>query len=222
MKILVIAAHPDDEVLGVGGAINKYIREGNDVYVYIVTDGSTTQYKGDLLKKEKKNENIQEVKKILNLTEIIHGNLPDMKLDTIPHLEINKKISAIVQNIKPEIIFTHHFGDVNKDHQIVYESTMVACRPTSEFIKEIYTYEVLSATEWGTNYSFIPNVYIELTSEDLLKKISALNAYETETRKYPHPRSPEAIENLAKIRGNTILSNYAEAFHLVRKIERKK
>lgn len=222
MKILIIAAHPDDEILGVGGTINKYIKEGHEVYVYIVTDGSTAQYTDDLLKKEQKERNIQAVKKILNITEIIHDDLPDMKLDTVPHLDINKKISSVLHNIKPEIVFTHHFGDINKDHQIIYESTMVACRPTNEFIKEIYTYEVLSATEWGENYSFIPNTYIELTSEDLLKKIEALNAYETEIRKYPHPRSSEAVENLAKTRGNTILANYAEAFHLVRKIERKK
>lgn len=220
MKILVIAAHPDDEILGVGGTINKYIRRGEQVYVYIVTEGCSTQYRGNSKVLERKRKEALKANEILGVEEIIFGNLPDMKLDTLPHFELNNEILKIVDRVSPDIVFTHHYSDLNNDHRKVYEATMVACRPLNNKIKEIYLYEVLSSTEWsGNEKNFVPNTFISLEEYDLEMKIKAIQEYKTELRKYPHPRSEKGIENLAKYRGQIISAKYAETFELIRKIE---
>lgn len=223
MKVLVIAAHPDDEILGVGGTINKHTRLGDEVYIFIVTDGSSSQYIGNKQIENKKNVELYEANKVLGVKKVIHSKFPDMKLDTIPHIELNKGIEEIIKDIEPEVIYTHHYGDINKDHQKVFESTMVAARVTNIKIKEIYCYEVLSSTEWGIGNvanRFIPNAYVELEKQDIDKKIKALSVYETELREAPHPRSIESALTLSRYRGSNILSNYAEAFQLIRKITR--
>ena len=220
MKILVIAAHPDDEILGVGGTINKYIRRGEQVYVYIVTEGCSTQDRVNSKVLERKRKEALKANEILGVEEIIFGNLPDMKLDTLPHFELNNEILKIVDRVSPDIVFTHHYSDLNNDHRKVYEATMVACRPLNNKIKEIYLYEVLSSTEWsGNEKNFVPNTFISLEEYDLEMKIKAIQEYKTELREYPHPRSEKGIENLAKYRGQIISAKYAETFELIRKIE---
>ncbi|MBC2856179.1 PIG-L family deacetylase [Cetobacterium sp. 2A] len=222
MRILVIAAHPDDEILGCGGTINSYSRQGHEVYVYIVTDGSSAQYPNDIKKLNSKRREAVEANKKLGVKKVIFGNLPDMKLDTVSHINLNGEIFKVVNEIRPDIVFTQHYGDVNKDHKLVFEATLVACRPTENGVKKIYSYETLSSTEWGnTNSSdfFIPNTYVRLTGEDILNKKEAMNFYQTELRDYPHPRSLEAIENLAKYRGNQVIASYAESFILIREIK---
>lgn len=219
-KVLVIAAHPDDEILGVGGTIYKYTKKGDEVYVYIVTDGSSTQYEGNSEILEKKKEEAKKANFKLGVKEIIFGNLPDMKLDTISHVQINKEISKVIEKIKPQIVYTHHYGDLNKDHQEVYKSTLVACRPYNSSVKELYLYEILSSSEWGEMSSQIkPMLFQKLTKEELRLKIEAMKEYESELRNYPHPRSLEGIMNLSKFRGQMISEEYAEVFEIVR-IER--
>lgn len=217
MDVLVIAAHPDDEVLGVGGTIVKHVSSGDNVYVYIVTDGSSTQYEGNNEILEKKKEEAKKANFKLGVKEIIFGNLPDMKLDTIPHVQINKEISKVIEKIKPQIVYTHHYGDLNKDHQEVYKSTLVACRPYNSSVKELYLYEILSSSEWGEMSSQIkPMLFQKLTKDELGLKIEAMKEYESELRDYPHPRSLEGIINLSKFRGQMISKEYAEAFEIVR------
>lgn len=217
MDVLVIAAHPDDEVLGVGGTIVKHVSSGDTVYVYIVTDGSSTQYEGNNEILEKKKEEAKKANFKLGVKEIIFGNLPDMKLDTIPHVQINKEISKVIEKIKPQIVYTHHYGDLNKDHQEVYKSTLVACRPYNSGVKELYLYEILSSSEWGEMSSQIkPMLFQKLTKDELGLKIEAMKEYESELRDYPHPRSLEGIINLSKFRGQMISKEYAEAFEIVR------
>lgn len=217
MDVLVIAAHPDDEVLGVGGTIVKHVSSGDNVYVYIVTDGSSTQYEGNNEILEKKKEEAKKANFKLGVKEIIFGNLPDMKLDTIPHVQINKEISKVIEKIKPQIVYTHHYGDLNKDHQEVYKSTLVACRPYNSSVKELYLYEILSSSEWGEMSSQIkPMLFQKLTKDELELKIEAMKEYESELRDYPHPRSLEGIINLSKFRGQMISKEYAEAFEIVR------
>jgi LmbE family N-acetylglucosaminyl deacetylase len=219
MKILIIAAHPDDEVLGCGGTIAK-LSENCDTYVLIVTEGSTAQYTNKEMIKLKKEE-AKKVKEVLNIKKYFFGDLPDMKLDILPHVEINKVIEETINTIKPEIVFTHHWGDVNKDHKLIYESTLVAARPveTNNFIRKIYCYEILSASEWNltSHNNFIPNVWIDI-EKYFHKKIEAVKLYQRELRKYPHPRSIEGVEIWAKYRGLMIGKKYAEAFFLVREI----
>lgn len=222
MRILVIAAHPDDEVLGVGGTMARYAENGDEVYTLILTDGSSTQYKNDKEKLNVKKEQAKKANQILGVEEVIFKNLPDMKLDTVSHIEINKNIEEEVRRIKPDIIFTHHKSDVNKDHNLIYESTLVATRPVDDYsVKELYTYETLSSTEWTSNDSediFKPNTYINI-NEQFSKKVKSLKAYKTEIRDYPHPRSIKGMDIFNSMRGLAVGLRKAEAFNLIRRIK---
>lgn len=221
MKILIIAAHPDDEVLGAGGTIAKLCRNGNEVYVLIITEGCTSQYKDKPELVEQKKNQALNANSVLGVKEVFFGNLPDMKLDRVSHIDINKIIEDTIDKIKPEVVYTHFYGDINKDHQYVFESTLVAVRPVfSQCVKELYCYQVPSSTEWGANLShniFIPNVIEEISSVYDIKQ-KALMQYESELREYPHPRCLEVIkmydETLAKKNG----LNLSEGFILIRKL----
>ncbi len=220
-RVLVIAAHPDDEVLGVGGTIAKYSEQGYEIYIHIVTEGASTQYPNDNKRLNAKRQAAVRANQILGGEEVHFGELPDMKLDTIPHVELNKELERIIKAVKPEVIFTHHSGDVNKDHKLICESTLVACRPVKgNLVKEIYAYETPSSTEWSDTKPkdyFIPNLYVRLTEKQLKNKCLAMKEYKTELRDYPHPRSIKSIKNYSKSRGNEAGYNYAEAFRLIRK-----
>ncbi len=213
-KILIIAAHPDDEVLGCGGIIQEYKKKGAIVCVCIVTDGSSAQYEGDEKIKEQKYQECQKANKILEVDQIINLGFPDMNLDTVSHCDLNKKIEEVVNGFKPNVIYTHSSLDINKDHFLVNQSTMIIARPGKEWLKEVYEYEVLSSTEWQRYDAFAPNVFLKIDSF-IETKIKAFEQYRTEIRKHPHPRSPEGIRLLAGYRGLQSGYQYAEAFKLV-------
>lgn len=226
-NILVISAHPDDEVLGCGGTIIKYSKKYN-IFSVIVGEGCTSRI-------NKKNKNINKnlnllkkqankVAKIMGIKKTFFLSLPDNKLDTLPLLNIIHKIEKIVNQIKPEIIFTHHNGDLNIDHQIINKAVLTATRPINKnFVKSVRTFEVLSSTEWNYQSSnhmlFNPNLFIDI-SKQLNKKIKSFLYYKSEIRKFPHPRSKEGIENIAKFRGASSGLKAAEAFHILRTIEK--
>ncbi|MFH2106786.1 MAG: PIG-L deacetylase family protein [Candidatus Micrarchaeota archaeon] len=216
MHVLVIGAHPDDEVYGCGGTIARMASEGHEIYVLIVTEGSSAQYKDKKMIDVKRQE-AEKVKELLKIKKYIFGEFADMKLDSVPHLELNKFIEAAIDEIKPEYIFTHYKHDLNKDHQKIFESTMVAARPGRKFIKRIYSYEVPSTTELGS-VAFQPNKFFNITSY-IDKKKKAVEIYKSELREYPHARNAEAVEALAKYRGYSSNLKYAEAFMLIRAIE---
>lgn len=222
--VLCVAAHPDDEVLGCGGTMAK-LAENNRIYILILGEGITSRDIPDT----EKNEGLKELKKqseqankILGVKEVFFESFPDNKFDTIPLLDIIKSIEKKIQEIKPEVIFTHHHGDLNIDHQLTHRAVLTAVRPVGDYmVKKILSFEVLSSTEWNSqnqNNFFTPNTYIDI-SETLNKKLEAMKAYKSEIRDYPHPRSLEAIEILAKKRGLEVGLKYAEAFSLVRCIE---
>ena len=214
-KVLVLAAHPDDEVLGCGGILQKYKNEDSSkVYVCIITDGSSTQYLGDKTIAVKKDRECDNANKLLGVDEVIRLNFPDMNLDTVPHFKLNLKIEEVVEKVKPNILFTHSSADINKDHFLINQSTMVIIRPGKSYLENIYEYEVLSSTEWQRNSTFTPNTYVDITSY-IKTKIESFKQYETEVRNYPHPRSPEGVEILAKYRGLQSGYLYAEAFKLL-------
>lgn len=223
-KILVVAAHPDDEVLGLGATIKK-LSATNEIYVLIVTDGCSSQYSGQDVESliEQKEKMAQKAAQILGVKQVLFGKLPDMKLDTVSHVDVNRVIENAVDDISPEIVFTHHYGDVNLDHQMVYRSTLVATRPSvGACVKKLYTYEVLSSTEWQSslpNFAFVPNTYISVDKQMLDAKKEALKAYSIELRKFPHTRSAEAIDNLAAYRGQSVGVAAAEAFCLLREVQ---
>lgn len=224
MVVLVIAAHPDDEVYGMGGTIAKLTAEGNEVHVLIVTDGSTTQYRDnpevgkiiDEKKKEALNAN-----KALGVEKVHFGELPDMRLDETAHVEVNYVIEKVIKDIKPEVVYSHFYGDVNLDHQCVYKSTLVAVRPLpGQSVKELYCYRVPSSTEWSpqTNLTtFMPNVLIDI-SKYCSRKYRAVKMYKTEIRPYPHPRSVEYVKKQDCAAGMKYGIGPAEEFLLLRKI----
>lgn len=223
MKTLVIAAHFDDEVLGCGGTIAKLTNEGHEVHVCVLTDSCTAQYRGkasDEMVKQKMAES-EEVNKTLGIKNTHVSDFPDMKLDTIPHVELNREIEQHIRRIKPEVVYTHHWGDVNKDHRLVFESTMVAVRPVEHSsVKRVLCYEVPSATEWAAptpGNIFAPNVFVDI-GKTLDRKVAAMEMYRSEIRKYPHPRSVENITNQAFLRGSSVGLVAAESFMLIREV----
>jgi len=221
-KILVIGAHPDDETFGMGGTILKHTSNGNIVHVLIITDGSSSQYENYEEMIEEKKIEATNAMKTLGVEKIEFNILPDMKLDTIPHIEINEIIETKIYDFQPEIVYTQHWGDVNKDHRLVFESTIVAVRPTpSQVVHEVYTYETPSSTEWQApriEDVFTPNCYVDI-SEYLEQKMKAIECYKSEIRKYPHPRSPKAVAIYNKKNGITVGRRAAERFVLIREIK---
>ena len=218
-KILVIAAHPDDELLGCGGTIIK-LKKDNDVKVVFLTNGVSARSKKKKAINLRKNECLK-VFKGLNLSKPTMFNFPDNQLDRVPLLKIIKKIEEIINKFKPNIIFTHYENCLNIDHQIAYRATITACRPLKKCpVKTILSFEVLSSTDWAIfkNKSFQPNYYIDITDQ-IKKKIRFLKYYKSEMRKYPHSRSLKSLEALSKIRGTSSGFKFAEAFLLVRHLD---
>lgn len=227
MKILIIAAHPDDEVLGCGGTIARLVNEGKDVYVAILGEGITSRYsqrdkanKADL---EALRDCSRNVSDFLGVKKLFQYNFPDNRFDSVPILDIIKTIEKLISDLKPEILYTHHGGDLNIDHSIVHKATVTATRPVpKQTVHEIYAYEVPSSTEWafGKCYDFFqPNVFVDI-SPNLEKKINALKIYDGEMRSFPHPRSPEALKALAMKWGSTSGLAAAEAFEVIRVIRK--
>jgi len=223
--ILVVAAHPDDEVLGCGGTIARLAGEGHDVSVAILGEGITSRYdqrnQADKNTVEALKTCSQQVADLLGAKKLFMFDLPDNRFDTVPLLDVIKIIERLIEKVKPKIVYTHHSGDLNIDHSIVHRATLTAARPLSGCpVKKIYAYEVPSSTEWGFNQFsqvFRPNIFIDIRST-LGIKIRAMEAYETEIRLFPHPRSSEALKVLAKRWGSVAGLEAAEAFELIREI----
>ena len=210
MNILVIASHPDDEVLGMGGTIKKLSKLGHKIFLCVVSDGSAGVKKKDLMIKARKQACLKS-SKILGINKVEFLDLPDMMLDDIPQLEINQKLEKIIKTFKPSVVYTTPYSDFHKDHQKVHECTLVATRPVASNVKQVYSYEIPGTVKTA----FFPN-YFENISKELSSKINAFKCYKTEIQKFPHPRSPESIENLAIHRGIEAGLKKAEAFKLIR------
>ena len=217
-KILVIAAHPDDEILGCGGTILK-LKKNNRFKIIFLTNGvsarSINQNKISIRKKE-----CEKLFKYLKIEKPTFFDFPDNQLDGVPLLKIVKKIEKVIKSFNPEIVFTHYENCLNIDHQITYKATITACRPIRNIpVKKILSFEVLSSTEWGVfkKKTFQPNYYFQIDKE-FKNKIKAMKFYKSELKKYPHSRSLKAIEALAKFRGISSGFKYAEGFVLVREL----
>jgi len=215
MKILVITPHPDDEVLGCGGAIINHVKKGDEVYLCIATKVYTPDWTEKFIK-ERVLE-IEKSNKILGIKKTFFLDFKTAQLDVVPQKELNEKISKVIEEVKPEIVYLPHKGDLHKDHRLVFYSSLVATRPGyNNYIKRVLSYEVLSETDWGNVICpFLPNVYIDIT-ESIEEKIKAMQAYKSEIRKYPHSRSLEMIKVLAQKRGAEAGLELAEAFLLIR------
>jgi LmbE family N-acetylglucosaminyl deacetylase len=216
-KILIIAAHPDDEVLGCFGTVARLIKEGYEAYTLILSKGKTSR--GEYENIEKLKTEMIQANKYIGIKEVFQKNFPDNSFDSIKLLDIIKEIEKIIKKIKPEIIFTHYEKDLNIDHQLTYKAVITATRPMLNcFVKEIYSFEILSSTEWNYPLSFSPDVYFDI-SDTLKDKITAMSYYQSELKDFPHPRSLEGIELNAKYHGMRIGKKAAEAFKCVRIIK---
>ena len=211
MNILVLAAHPDDEAIGMGGTIKKLSKK-NNIHLCVLTDGASAQYKDKKMILERRNA-CKKSGKILGISNYTFLDFPDMKLDSVPHLEINRELEKIIKKINPKIVYTTSRCDINKDHQKVFESTLVATRPQSSNVKKVFSYE----TDGITIRRFSPNVFEDI-SKEFEYKIKSFRMYKSEIRAFPHPRSLKAIENLAIRRGVESGTTKAEAFELIRSI----
>jgi len=222
-KILVVAAHPDDDILGCGGTISK-LKKNHLINVLFLAEGTSCRFENLKLKKNQieKEINIREeqAKKALkslgvNLHTFI--NLPCGRLDTIPIIDINKTIENEIESFKPNIIFTHSENDCNNDHRIVFKSVIMASRPNSKHtVEELYSFEVLSSTEWNFSNNFIPSYFQILNKKNIQDKWKAFKHFKSEIHKPPLPRTKLGIFNLAKVRGSQSGVEYAEAFKLIR------
>tara|TARA_B110000977_G_scaffold201788_1_gene298648 strand:+ start:8721 stop:9407 length:687 start_codon:yes stop_codon:yes gene_type:complete len=225
-NILILAAHPDDEVLGCGGAIAKYSSEGYFIHVAFLADGVFSR-RGDkneqIAELESRRSSAEKALKILGVSSVSFNDFPDNRMDTIPIIDITQAIELLILSHSPQIIFTHHPGDVNIDHQRVYEATVVATRPQpGNSVETILCYEVVSSTEWQlpiSGKSFNPNYFIDISGKFLDKKIKSLKEYEHEMRSWPHPRSIKGVECLAHWRGASVGLDSAEAFMVGRIIK---
>ncbi len=213
-KVLVIGAHPDDEVLGAGGAIAKHVAAGDEVHTLIVTEGTTAQYDDETLIEQKRDET-RACADVLGVTKTHFGDLPDMRLDDVDHVEVNAVIEAVCDEINPHIVYTHSRREVNRDHVAVHDSTLVATRPGSG-IETVLAYETPSSTEYAPEATgFEPTLFVDI-ADYLDTKIDAFECYNLETRDYPHPRSGKALRALAQTRGTASNSVAAEAFDVLR------
>ena len=215
-KVLVVAAHTDDEALGCSGTIAKHIANGDSVHLLFMTDGVASRSESeDADSRLTASQNAAKVLKVNTLTNL---DFPDNKMDSIPLLDVVKEIEYKIAELQPEIIYTHHIGDLNIDHQITHKAVVTACRPQPDFcVKEIYAFEVLSSTEWQTPgvLPFSPNVFIDITDYIDIKK-QVLEVYSEEMRQPPHSRSIDNTLRLNALRGNSVGVDYAEAFELIR------
>jgi N-acetylglucosamine malate deacetylase 1 len=220
-RVLVAAAHPDDDVLGMGGTIALHATvRGDAVRIVCVTDGSSTQYPGDQAKRDQKNDEAVRAAAVLGVEDYVHLDLPDMRLDTIPHAELNGVVEEQVRDFRPSVVYAVH-PDVNRDHRALFDSVAVATRPVpGQVVRRLLTYGPTSSVEWtpATTGSFVPNWFVDI-GETLDAKLAAFACYETERREPPHPRNERGIKAHAEFYGAGAGCLYAEPFVLVRSVE---
>ncbi|QXM05181.1 PIG-L deacetylase family protein [Crassaminicella indica] len=225
-KILVVAAHPDDEILGLGGTIRKHVNNGDIVDCVILGEGMTsrTVRREDIdstLLDDLHNDTLKAAE-IVGFRNIYFSNFPDNRFDSVDLLDIIKEVEKHIKDIRPDIVYTHHYGDLNIDHRKTFEAALTACRPVGDYcVKEIYCFETPSSTEWNFKYednTFKPNVFIDI-EETLKDKLNAMNCYKTELGQYPHPRSLKALEIIGQRWGTVVGKKYVEAFELIRKVD---
>jgi len=225
-SVLVIAAHPDDEVLGCGGSIAWHADAGDHVQVLIVAEGATSrQQQRDRGQVDREFSDLaraaQKAGEILGAKGVELLDLPDNRLDSIDRLDLVKLIEAKIEHHQPKIVYTHHAGDVNIDHRRLHEAVVTACRPTpSHPVMRLLSFEVASSTEWqppGSAPAFQPNWFVDISAQWDRKRL-ALEAYASEMRPWPHARSIQALEHLARLRGAQVGVEAAEAFCLLRQL----
>lgn len=221
-NILVIAAHPDDELLGVGGTVRRLVNEGGVARAVILAEGLTSRAErredADLSDLEELRSDARRAAELIGYSSIEFCGFPDNRMDGMNLLDVIKTVSRYVELYRPDTIFTHHHGDLNIDHRITCEAVLTACRPVGDYhVRRIYAFETPSSTEWNYNYPdpFCPNVFFDVTNT-VQAKVDGMACYRSESAISPHPRSSESLYALAKYRGSNVGFDMAEAFMLLR------
>jgi N-acetylglucosamine malate deacetylase 1 len=225
MNVLVVAAHPDDELLGCGGTAARLAREGHSVFMAILGEGLTSRsarredVNAAALKSLK--DCSQRVADLLGAKELSLHGLPDNRFDTVPLLDVVKIVEQLIERLQPAALYTHHGGDLNVDHRVVSQAVLTATRPVENHpVRELYMFEIASSTGWGFQQLspvFRPNTFVDIDGT-LSLKIEGMRQYESEARKFPHPRSAEALTSTARRWGSVVGCKAAEAFEAVRLI----
>lgn len=216
--ILVVAAHADDEAIGCGGTIARHVAEGDTVHLILMADGVKSRTGANDEDLARRNEAAKQAHAILGISSVTQMCFPDNRMDSLPLLDIVQPLEKTIQNIRPTLIYTHHRGDLNVDHQLTHQAVLTACRPIpGSHVSEILAFEVVSSTEWSgpANPLYVPNLFIDITDYWEMKR-KALEAYAMEMRQPPHARSINNLETMARYRGNSVGLRMAESFMLVR------
>lgn len=219
-KVLVIAPHADDEIIGLGGTLLKHISKGDEVFVCIVTRGVEPIFSNEFMK-NLRDETIS-CHKMLGVQKTFFLEFPSVMLDGIPRYKLNGAMMEVFNEVNPQIVYLPHFGDMQKDHALVSESAMVCVRPKYSYkVEAVYSYETLSETEWNIPHvanMFIPQRYVDI-SNLIEQKINLLKCYKSQLSDFPNPRSIEAVISLAKYRGSNVGVGAAEGFSVIREID---
>lgn len=220
-KVLIVASHPDDEILGCAGTVARLIQQGSQVYTLILGEGVTSRgesrdVSASAKEIEKLREDAKAANKVLGVKEVFFCGFPDNRFDTVAFIDIVKAIEKVKDNIKPYVVFTHYENDLNIDHQITFKAVLTATRPlVGESAKELYSFEVISSTEYRYPVSFSPDMFFDV-SKTIGAKVEAMEKYKSELRNAPHPRSLEGIKLNAKTWGMKVGCEFAEAFKTIR------
>lgn len=221
-RVIVVAAHQDDEIIGCGGTMARHVAEGDEVHVVLMADGVTSR--GDTASSSQidaRNHSAEQASQVVGAESLHILGLPDNRMDTLDLLDITQALEAVLDKLQPQVVYTHHAHDLNVDHRLTHQAVMTACRPQpGSSAQEIYSFEVLSSTGWASpsaETAFVPNFFVDV-SQQWQQKLTALQCYEQEMRAYPHARSTKGVEALAQYRGSSVGVKVAEAFRLERMV----
>jgi len=220
MKVLVLAAHPDDELLGLGGTVARHADAGDEVIAVIASEGATSRYASDAAATLEASCRAAAV--VLGIREVRFLGFADQRMDTVPLIEVTQRIEAVVREVRPDTVYTHHWGDLNRDHRVVSEATQVACRPVGgNYPRRVYCFETPSSSEWSAPdpaSQFTPTRFVDVTAT-IDRKLRAMACYPSEVRPAPHPRSLDGLRARAAVWGHTVGVGYAEAFVVLRQVD---
>jgi LmbE family N-acetylglucosaminyl deacetylase len=215
-RVLVIAAHPDDELLGCGGTVALHVKAGDAVTAVIACEGESLRYGPDGVGQA---EHTQRAAAALGVTDVRRLGFADQRLDTVTLTDIIGPLEQVVREVQPEVVYCQYGGDVNRDHEILFKALLVATRPTEHAIQAVYAFDTASSTEWAFPRSFAPDTWVDI-SKTLDQKLAAMACYESEVRPYPHPRSLDGLRHRAQAWGNQHCMDAAEVFMTVRRTVR--
>jgi LmbE family N-acetylglucosaminyl deacetylase len=214
-RVLVVGAHPDDELLGLGGTLRRHVLRGDEVHVLCLCENMSVRYGSPEQAGFDTAEYARQAAQVLGFAGMKIAGFPDQRLDAVAMIDVIRPIEAAVRELNPRYVYTHWSGDINQDHRVVHEASLIACRCKAKSIDLLLAYETASETEYGVPYNFSPNLFVDI-SGTLPSKLEALACYRSEIEPYPNPRSLQALEERARTWGQAAGMKAAEPFQILR------